>query len=330
MKSGEIKEILTAKRVSATLFHLDSVNLEVNETYRPIGFRLAKHSYNTLLKYNDKEFLGCGEDTKSKTTASEKSISEAVERAVFSLSPKTGSSNGWAAHIDLESAAISAITELAERDSAIKHWLTFTPMMLVEASEILPFYFLSELKQSEFPIPKVFVSFEFSGPLATVFLMNEEGNAVTGHSSGASLEEAVISATIEACRAAHHFQRFHFYRETGKLLSEKDIESVQPGVHSLIYAYHKPVPSWFFGDKISKRSAQGKWTESYSGLNELAEKSAFTAFQCLNRTIVHAVNDSFCPMFWGHTTIQIVDQFKHLNPNFFDSKQVNFQPHLVG
>jgi hypothetical protein len=330
MKSGEIKEILAAKRVSASLFHLDTVGLEVKETYRPIGFRLAKYAYNTLLKYNGKEYLGCGEDTNSKVVASEKSISEAIERAVFSLSPKTGSSNGWAAHTNLELAAISAVTELAERDSAIKHWLTYTPMLLLEASEVLPGHFLSELKESEFPIPKVFVSFEFSGPLVTVFLMNENGNAVTGHSSGASLGEAVISAAIEACRSAHHFQRFYFYRETEKLLSAQSIESVEPGVHSLIYAYHEPIPSWFFGNIISKRNAQEEWIKSYSGLNELAEKSKFDAFQCLNRTVVHVLNDSLHPMFWGSTTLSIVKQFRDLNPKIFDSKKINFQPHLVG
>lgn len=330
MKLGEIKEILTAKKVSVSLFHLDSANLEVNETYRPIGYRLAKHSYNALLKYNDKEFLGCGEDTNSEAIASEKSISEAIERAVFSLSPKTGSSNGWAAHTNLELAAISAVTELVERDSAIKHWLTFTPMMLLEASEILPADFLVELKDSEFPIPRVFVSFEFSGPLATVLLMNGNGNAVTGHSSGVDLQDAAISAAIEACRSAHHFQRFNFYRETKKLLSAENIESVQPGAHSLIYAYHKPVPSWFFGDKISKRNAQDKWIESYVRLSGLAEKSSFTGFECLNRTVVHAINDSLHPMFWGSTTTSIIDGFKNLSPNIFKYKKINFQPHLVG
>ena len=330
MNPKEIKEILANKGVSPLLVNLDFKKPAARLTYRPVGFRLAKYSYNALIKYEGKDFLGCGEDVESENTAREKSISEAIERAVFSTSPKTGSSNGWAAHKNLELAAGSAIAELVERDSAIKHWLTFTPMMTIETSEVLPSCFLDEVKESEFPIPKVFVSFEFSGPLATVFLMNKKGNVVTGHSSGASLESAVISASIEACRSAHHFQRFHYYHETEKLLNIENHKSVQPGVHSLAYAYHKPIPNWFFGDKVSKLYAQERWIESYGKLSEVVEDSTFTAFECLNRIVVHAVNSRFQPMFWGNTNQSIIDNLKKLNPTIFNSKKINFQPHLVG
>lgn len=330
-----LKEVLFGKGLTPSQFLPTVDSIQIKQTYRPEGFKFATYSFNTETVIEGESIIGCGEDRVSREIAYEKAVSEIIERIAYKVLSRNGvvlstSSNGWAAHKSLELAAQSAVYELIERDSAVRHWLTYTPMNIIDSNEVLPSNFINELKLTEFPVPIVLISFHFSGPLATVLLADDKGFAVSGHSSGPCLGDAVKSATIEACRAAHHYQRFSFYSDTQLMHNNINILKVDPGIHSLMYAYHKPIPNWLFGKTISFISAKAQWTESAALTMEVARSSIFDAFYFQNRIIVRAENPILLPMFWGSTSKKIIDEFRLSNSVQLNLDKINTQPHMVG
>lgn len=301
---------------------------------RPEGFRLSKYSYNTIVKYSGIDALGCGEDTLNEDLARTKSLSEAIERVVMKWvarnSRKQITSNGWAAHPNLEEALYNSVLELTERDSALMHWLTMTPMLRVHANEVFPPEFLSELKRSEFPKLVTIVSFDFSGPLVTSLLMNENGHAISGHASGADFSRAVVSATIEACRAAHHYQRYSYYSETKNIFGQDYIGVIDPGAHSLMYAYHEKLPTWIFGKSISTNEAGLAWKDKITEVAGLIEDTKFSVYKLASHYVVRAENPGLQQIYWGSTQRAAKADLINWDRVKKKSNLINNQPHMVG
>lgn len=327
-----VLDILTNKIIVNESLELDSNSIEIFSTKRPLGFGLSKFAFNAFLKFNNDLVIGCGEDSESESTAREKAISEVIERtALKSFTSKTRSkitSNGWAAHLNLESAATAAVFELIERDSAISHWLTKTPMMVLETKELYPQNFLNEIKSSEFPQIINLVSFSFSGPLVTTLLKNSTGHVISGHASGKNLYDAVYASTIEACRAAHHFMRYSFFQETKSLIQKNNIlGKLDPGAHSLMYAYHEPISDWIFGETLTLQDAQVNWGRSLNSVYSVIEHTNYRSYKAADRIVVQAKNENLQDVFWGSTDQAILDQ--KINKDLL-KKTINFRPHLVG
>lgn len=327
-----VSDILSKKQIINEALELQINSMELFATKRPLGFGLSKFAFNAFLKYENDLVIGCGEDVESETIAREKAISEVIERAVLkkinSKSSISATSNGWAAHLNIESAAAAAVFELIERDSSISHWLTQTPMMVLEAKNFYPETFLNEIKYSEFPKIINLVSFSFSGPLITTLLKNNNGHVISGHASGKNLCDAVYASTIEACRAAHHFMRYSFFNETKSLLHKNDFNGkVDPGAHSLMYAYHEPISAWIFGESINLEDAQKRWESSLNSVYSTIEQTKFSSYTTADRVIVRAKNENLQDVFWGSTRLAILDD--KINYNLL-KKTINFQPHLVG
>lgn len=332
LDKNTVREILIGQRLEAIPVFQDIQLLDTRPTVRPEGFRISKFAFNTFAKFENTEVLGCGEDAFSEKDAFEKSISEAIERAVLLMvsqnSREKMTSNGWAAHITLEDAALSAIYELVERDAALLHWLNNMPMYRIDESEILSREFINDLRRTEFQEAVVLVSFDFSGPVVTVLLRDRLGHCVSGHASGETLEKAVLGATIEACRSAHHFQRFEFYSETKRLLDGDKLQEISPGMHSLMYAYHEPLPAWLIGKKMDLAVAKKKWLNKNKSVLELLEESKFTAHSSNDRYIVRAENPFLQTIFWGPTEDAIMR--KVMNLDRLRNTNINLRPHMVG
>ncbi len=328
------QEILHAKDISLAPINKIIEISSITRTSRPEGFRLAQHSFNAIANCDGLEVLGCGEDALDESLAQMKAVSEAIERAVMKViarkCEKKISSNGWAAHTSLEKAATAAIFELAERDSALMHWFTKTPMRQIHNDIPVPNKFIKELRQTEFPELTLLISVEFSGPVVTALLSNDKGRAISGHSSGPDLEEAIRSAVIEACRAAHHFQRFSYYDGTRALLKGKAPAETQPGMHSLMYAYHEPLPLWIRGCKIDYQAASSLWLQGTNSIVKVMEESKFSAYTTEKHVVVRAENEKLQSIFWGSTETALEQQVVNWGRLSPYTSHINLRPHMVG
>lgn len=325
----ESKNCIIGEKIQFCDFDLSQIRL--SESKRPEGYRLAKYSYNAFVDYKNSLIIGCGEDCESEDLAKEKAISELIERLCLKSfcteNQFKSTSNGWAAHPHLELAKFASVFELIERDAAVSHWLTKTPMYMVETSSILPNTFIRELSLSEFNELVCLVSFDFSGPLVTILLKNPEGYVISGHASGVSFKKCVQAATIEACRAAHHYLRFSFFDETKSILTNLNNFAVEPGAHSLMYAYHEPMPGWIFGKRLSYIKCQKMWDEKVLTFNNIMAASTFTIFKVADRFVTKAENPNLQSIFWGSTTQALKDNLI----NYSNKKNIkNYKPHLVG
>jgi hypothetical protein len=327
-----ISEILMGKKLKVDPVTQAIEIKNIMPTVRPEGFRLSQFAFNAFAKVDESEVLGCGEDMLDETIAREKAISEVIERAVLALTARSLkrkiSSNGWAAHTSVEDAALAAVYELIERDSALTHWLTKTPMQKLSNVESLPKAFLEQLRRSEFPEIINLVSFDFSGPLVTTLLRNSSGHVIAGHASGETMENAIASSTIEACRAAHHFQRFEYYEETKAMLSGAMPREIAPGMHSLMYAYHEPLPTWIMGNTVDFSEVRQNWSSTTNAVADIVASSKFSAFSTGSRFVVRAENDALQSVFWGPTEKAILDS--NINWNRIEKNNTNLRPHMVG
>jgi len=304
---------------------LDFSNLKVSKGLRPEGFRFFPFIYN--IESTD-GLLACGEAS-SKELALTKAYAEWIERKVMSQysqsHPEVINSNGWASHVDVESARENAIFERIERDGVLAQWYLRRPFLEMEVP-FLSEWVKNELHTSEFPVLKVLLSTEGLGPSVTCLLMNESGYGVSGHSSRVDLKTAVKSALAETCRAAHHALRKSYWKDT---LCLRDRESVQvlPGAHAVYYVYHEPFPSWMFGEKLSFSAAGDLWKSQLDDFYATAyDTFLFHQVESDPLVVGFAQSDRCLDLHWGSKP-RFQPQMKARFGIEFE--QMNLKPHIV-
>lgn len=312
-------------------FPFEAVSVE--EGQRPIGFRFSRYIINIKATLLGREIIACGESD-NKDTAHAKALSELIERATLISGPDSyGSltSNGWAAHPDSKQARLNAIFEIAERDAVLAQWYSSTPFFVLDPSSYLfeiQTWIQDELSRSEFPKLSILISTQGLGPSVTCLLMNDEGRGVCSHSCKSSLLESTQSAISEACRAAHSSIRREHWKDTLKLKTQQS-GSVDPGAHSLYYAYHEQFPAWMFGESISWKSVNELWAHRIETL--LCESDAFSFHLALNSPI----NVGFVrhpkafELVWGITDVEKVSQSPGAKRLNLKSENINRKPHIV-
>lgn len=108
------------------LSNIKNICLKIEELSWVDEFYSNSSDLVATLKLNSKEWKGHGHAS-SKDLALRKAITEAIERAISLQHIST--SNGIAAHTNLESAKKNAQNELIERDLFLSHFITKTPFI---------------------------------------------------------------------------------------------------------------------------------------------------------------------------------------------------------
>lgn len=308
-------------------------NVKITEGFRPIGFRFSEYIFNIEAEINEKKLIVCGEGN-APEVAMTKAIGELIERAALVNYPSTSknrTSNGWAAHEDIASCKSAAILELVERDAVLVHWYMAKPLLKLDLNtlpQILYRWMIDELSFSEFPQLQILISTEGIGPSVTCIFMNEKGLGVSGHSTKSTLLESIASAIAETCRAAHLAIRNEFWNDSLNLQSSKAIK-IDPGTHSVYYAYHEAFPNWLFGDLVNWQSAEQMWEERLSVLPESAFKFEIVLTEpCV---VGFAKHSNLLEVEWGSSNIGEIQ--KKLSNRFLlneiSIESINLKPHIV-
>ena len=229
-------------------------------SHRQTGYRLAEHSVLTEVRTSGGvSGYGYGESD-LKLLAVQKSISEAVERSVFTTlskdDPTLLSSSGWAAHFSADRAQKNARDELLERDAVLLHWLTETPCEKLDPSSLPVFlsnWFRDELKLAKrFNRASVLLTHLGNIPSVTVIIHDESGYGFAAHASAISLADGVWKALSEVCRVAD-------YATQGFIVGSGGLHTADD--HALYYFRERPFPAWVFsGPEVPFSAANVSWT----------------------------------------------------------------------
>jgi hypothetical protein len=243
--------------------------------------------------------------------AKAKARSELIERWALLTSSKceqVETSNGWAAHPDKDQALLNAIFELVERDAVLSQWYCATPFFKLQKANLpisIQKWIADELSQSEFPELMVLISTKGIGPSVSCILKNFKGFGVSGHATRRTLEESIRAALTEACRAAHSTLRREYWGDTLKL--KNGVHGlVDPGAHSVYYAYHEPFPTWVFGSELTWAEANAHWS---ARINSVTDKIGDFKFQAVLESplfVGFVKHSSAFELRWGCTTVEEV------------------------
>lgn len=305
----------------------------VSSGTRPEGFRFHTNIVNIEAVLNGKTMLVCGEHN-CPELAMTKAVAELIERATLWKWNKANvknikSSNGWAAHQSIEQATKAAVFELIERDAVLAQWYSATPFLEIDPSD-LPFHTRKwrdeELRKSEFPIMRILISTKGIGPSVTCVFMNKEGNGVASHATREFLSQAIESAIAEACRAAHLYLRKAFWEDTLSIRHGKK-QKIDPGAHSVYYAYHEALPNWMFGDIVSWTSASQYWETSLEQIS--FEEFKFQKVLEDPLIVGFAEHPQAFKLEWGPTDINSISKMaasRRLSPT---KTEWNLNPHII-
>lgn len=340
MKANEALDIKKPSQANAwwELIPFNYENIRLYPSTRPQGFRFEPHIINIAANFNGTDLVVCGE-AETLELAHAKAISELIERSSLIQYAETNSeiqtSNGWAAHPESDIAEANAIYELIERDAVLKHWYSYTPYSCIDINT-MPLQFQSwaseELAHSEFPKFRILVSNLGIGPSVSCLLMNDAGFGVSGHCSKKDLASAIKGAIAEACRSAHHSIQKSYFSDTVALAKGSSEKRINPGAHSVYYAYQEPFPSWMFGQTLTWQQSLNIWDEHQSRLH--SDLSVFELTKVLEEpiSVVFATHKDCLPLLWGPTNFEILESIFEdsmtLKEISKDGK-VNLKPHIV-
>lgn len=311
-------------------------NVTVFEVHRPKGFRFKNSSYNISAEVLGRKLLVSGEGS-TKEQAVTKAVAELVERSALiefaDVNPDVKTSNGWAAHFDLDIAKINAIRELVERDSILKHWYSKTPFEVVETDSLpltVKMWIATELATSEFPQLEILISSIGLGPTVTAILKNKLGFGVVGHCSRESIEASIDGAIEEACRMAHHFL-MRSYLEDCKAMNLQISKKVNPGSHGVFYAHQEAFPSWLLGRNVDFNFAKDHWIKRNENLNKNLGKFQ-TKVVCREPLfVVQATSEVTIDLNWGFESSESLEvRLMGKMPNELrPTDGFNLKPHIV-
>jgi hypothetical protein len=299
---------------------------------RPEGFRFSKHIINIEAPLVGRTLVLTGE-AETEEVAFAKAYSEFLERLAFFKTTEANANmhntNGWAAHPEPATAKLNAILELCERDSILKHWAAQCALKEITFASLplgIRNWASSELRTSELPILKVFVTHEGRAPAVVCMLINKSGFGVTGHASGLDLESALRSAIAEACRAGHQMVRRSFWNDAIALRDADLTQEIQPGAHSVYYAYIEPLPKWIYGDFTNYGDAAADWNSRLTDLIR-SDFKEFTFTKVLEGeiTVGFASHPDCYDLQWGRPDGLWMGGGRYFD--LFSSK--NLKPHFV-
>lgn len=272
--------------------------LSVTPSLRIPGYRFVKHSMVTRVS-TDKGVRGWGYgESDVELLAIQKSIAEAIERAVFKSAqqenPALLSSSGWAAHLSKEKAQTSARMELLERDAALTHWFTQTPLREIEIGEwpkTLQNWALKELSQApRFNRLRILLTHLGFIPALTVILHDHEGFGFVAHATAQNFRKTLEKAMQEVCRIADFAHKGYF---------RTDDPTTAEG-HTIYYSIYEKLPLWIFGEKISWKRATAQWrTEKLK--KDLPLEFTYTDYDCGGLWVSHCQNPQVQNLFFGNT-----------------------------
>lgn len=267
-------------------------------------------------------YLATGFGEGPSAIAREKALSEAIERSVLAehveTQGKTETSNGWSCHLSESLAVENAILELIERDVALTAWQSGGPFL--------------EFPQSLWPVPlhawqnslrirpeffdlRILLSATNNGACISALLFNERNNFVAGHASALTIESAILSATAECLRAAHSAMRLEHFAEVADLHADTGSNPVEPGVHSVAYAYTVALPKEVEIVPASEKEVEARWSEHHRNFQNLDRRSLdITLFRVNGRAVARVRSDKFREIFWGKDPSGSC--FQNNNPHF--------------
>lgn len=308
-------------------FQYDSLSVELGK--RPIGFRFSDHIVNIVASFKGQQIIACGESG-SREIAEAKAVSELIERSALILHGAE-TSNGWAAHPTEDGARTNAILELVERDAVLAHWYSSTPFFEIEWAslpEAIQSWSKNELARSEFPILRVLLSTEGLGPSVTCLLVKANGFGVAAHGCRESLSASITSAIAEACRAAHSTLRREYWNDSLKLKNRQP-GRVDPGTHSVYYAYHEAFAGWMIGTKLNWAAAQDNWSLRMQDLFPKFSEFTFTTVLRSPLYVGFAKHPKVFTLHWRTTSpgeIARTEAWSRLN---LKPEAINANPHIV-
>lgn len=295
---------------------------------RAPGYRFAKSSKVTEVRTsNGISGFGYGEDD-VEILALQKSIAEAVERCAYKISRQSGldikNSNGWAAHLSEAKAVESARCELFERDAALLHWLSATPL-----KEINPETWPTSLKSwataelslaPRFNRLRVLVSHLGLVPIVTTVIQDSSGFGFMSQSGAGTLERAIFKALAETCRIADLALSGQFSRESGIPKG--------PEGHAQFYAFEEKIPSWLFGNSVDFSQAKATWRIKTETSKIRTDKQIY---KCGPLVIARCTSQDVQNLYFGSTEAAISSgsiNFERLK-SICGMKTLNLRPHFV-
>ncbi len=315
--------------------------ISIKRTYLGKGFNFAKYSFVTEVQAGEIREVGYGE-SEDKIIAFEKSIAEAIERAVFRVLKNKGvgteTTNGWAVHTSAKLARANSSLELLERDAILTHWLMKIPMREIcqpTFPEWLESWKNSEfIKNGQFRDIKLFVSTIGHVPTVTVIFKNDRNHGVAGHAADSSLEMGIYKAMTECCRIASVVENVDLRKSSRTLKNLKALQNNQnlsPVDHAMFYAHHMPIPGWLSGCVIDFETANMNWANDYKKLNVDNLKATFTEISNGPLCIGYSSSPQIQNLFFGSTVLAMekgLINFSRLR--FLNLEGVeNFLPHFI-
>jgi hypothetical protein len=324
-KSFEGEEL----EINSLAIHFEFESIRAENGKRPIGFRFSEYILNIFAQFKGHPVVACGEANTSES-AEAKAFSELIERSSLILHGAE-TSNGWAAHPVQDTAKINAILELVERDAVLAQWYTSTPFLEITLDS-LPKHIQSwshgELSLSEFPILRVLLSTRGLGPSVTCLLVNSDGFGVSAHSCRQSLIASIDSAIAEACRAAHATLRRDHWKDSLKLKNRLP-GFVDPGTHSVYYAYQESFPKWLFGKKLNWEQALDVWADQMQKLHSSTSEFEFTEVLSTPVYVGFAKHPMAFNLHWRTTSPEDVGASKSWARLNLKPETINIEPHIV-
>lgn len=296
--------------------------LGIEKLVRAEGYRLPGYeSFAAKVSRNGYVATGFGEDLAE--LAQEKALSEAIERVTLKEFARTRGivekSNGWSCHPSPTIAVQNCVLELIERDVALTAWQNGGPYYELPRSlwpEVLRVWQERQTVRPEFFDLKVLMAYTEKGACISALLFNDRGNFVAGHASGLNLELTILSATTECMRAAHAAIRFEHLADVTSLHSELKAQ-VQPGAHSVAYAYTRAIPREVRVVNSTEPEILDRWAHHEMIFREMKlESFEITYFQVGDRTVARVKSERFREVFWGKDLSGLCHQ--------------NNSPHIVG
>jgi hypothetical protein len=313
-----------------------------SKSVRPVGLRFSTFAFMTEVSAGDARGFGFGE-APTQLIALQKSIAEGVERAIYKAVKGTDhgttTSNGWAAHINRARALESAVDELVERDAVLVHWLGKIPMKEI-APSTWPSWLLRWTNKELALTPtfnqlRILVSSEGYRPTITTVLINSTGHAVLSHAASTSIERALPKALAETCRIAQIAMEGTHVESSARLGCDNPSSvAITPEDHAMFYAFHEPLPTWLFGERMDWTAARASWKaaqRNFAGtvLAKLNPKFHQVADGPL--VVGHATSDLIQSLYFGRT--QDAQKRGFINVRRFEEvkhgREIYLMPHCV-
>jgi hypothetical protein len=237
----------------------------------------------------------------------------------------TLNTNGWSAHLDIDSARQAAIEELIERDAVLVHWLSHQPMQVLDETQApkwITNWVKNELSLSrDFTDLRILVSNLGFLPVVTTVLLKKDSYGVLSSAAGSTLEDATRKALAETCRIGHI------------ALEQKEFsdEVVTPIDHAMLFTKNNLLPAWLFGKTVDWATTAKNWKSEYASFDQSKINPKFQKLVSAPLVIGHCSSNEIQNLYFGRTEIaqsKGLINFGRLN-KALQGREINLAPHGV-